>query len=440
MDLKKLMQLKNALVRQHTAVPEQAGKSQLWHSSPHKFDRFDISKIGSGEGNQSFGHGIYLAESPAVSGPLGQYAEKFKRHPAAAQSGGPHTYKVEVPNEAIAKMLDWDKPLGKQHPFVQDRLNFLKDELSNAHVLDDYLERKNADWPELTGGEFFRQIMGRAHMDDALPAFTDLNPYKPNIATSNLLHQMDIPGVKYLDQLSRGAEDGTRNLVSFSDDLPKIIERNGELLPGYSGGKLVKGALDMLEKANPEKTVKAYKLFRTNPKAPDELFPLFVNANKPVPMNQWVDAEVGPMSNTGKVKSKLGDLAYRPGWHAGDLPIATHIGGKSDPALKAPDYRPQNQVWAEIEMPADVDWQTEALRRAERNKAGNIIPRTAHITDQIPEGGHYRYKTNPNMTGDWMIGGSMKVNRVLSPEEVQKINEAAGVADLPPFSPLDFLK
>ncbi len=26
---------------------------------------------------------------------------------------------------------------------------------------------------------------------------------------------------------------------------------------------------------------------------------------------------------TGKVKSSIGDLAYRPGFHAGDLPIAT---------------------------------------------------------------------------------------------------------------------
>ena len=40
------------------------------------------------------------------------------------------------------------------------------------------------------------------------------------------------------------------------------------------------------------------------------------------------------------------------------------------------------------------------------------------------------------MTGDWLIGGSMKVNRVLTPEEVMAINEAKGVADLPRFEPL----
>jgi hypothetical protein len=55
----------------------------------------------------------------------------------------------------------------------------------------------------------------------------------------------------------------------------------------------------------------------------------------------------------------------------------------------------------------------------------------AHITDQVPFGGFYRYKTNPNMTGNWLIGGNMKVNRVLPDEEVKAINDAAGTADLP---------
>ena len=188
----------------------------------------------------------------------------------------------------------------------------------------------------------------------------------------------------------------------------------------------------------PEKTVKAYKLFRTNSKKPGQLFPLFVDANTPVPIGKWVAAKAGdPGKDPTKVKSKLGDLAYRPGWHAGDLPVATHIGGKSSPDLKAPDYRPDNHVWAEIEMPDDIDWQSVANSRMERTKAGAPKPATAHITDQVPFGGHYRYKTNPNMTGNWMIGGSMKVNRVLGDDEVKAINDSNGVADLPRLARAD---
>lgn len=182
----------------------------------------------------------------------------------------------------------------------------------------------------------------------------------------------------------------------------------------------------------PKKTVKAYKLFRTKG---SNIYPLFVNANDPIPVGKWIEAEVGPLVGA-KVKSKIGPLAFRPGWHSGDMPIATHIGGKQPGTLKKPNYRPDNQVWAEIEVPADVDWQEEANRRAQKTKSGKIIPRTAHITDQVPKGGFYKYKTNSNMTGSWLISGAMKVNKILSDAEVEKLNKKFGVHDLPRLADL----
>jgi hypothetical protein len=185
----------------------------------------------------------------------------------------------------------------------------------------------------------------------------------------------------------------------------------------------------LYESYTPNSTVKAYKLFKRGKDG--NLYPLFVNNKEPVPMGKWLEAKSGTMTAEGKVKSKLGPLAYRPGWHSGNLPIAHHIGGKSDPKATKPDYRPSDQVWAEVEHPADVDWQSRANAAAKRNKKGEIIPNTAHITDQVPYGGHYHYKTNANMTGNWIISGNMKVNRVLSDDEVKSINDAAGVSDLP---------
>jgi hypothetical protein len=38
-----------------------------YHGSPHKFSKFDMSKIGTGEGAQAYGHGLYLAENPKVA-------------------------------------------------------------------------------------------------------------------------------------------------------------------------------------------------------------------------------------------------------------------------------------------------------------------------------------------------------------------------------------
>lgn len=50
------------------------GSIRVYHGSPHKFDKFDLSKIGTGEGAQAYGHGMYMAESPGVAK---QYAESL---------------------------------------------------------------------------------------------------------------------------------------------------------------------------------------------------------------------------------------------------------------------------------------------------------------------------------------------------------------------------
>lgn len=39
----------------------------VFHGSPHKFSKFDASKIGTGEGAQAYGHGLYFAENPKVA-------------------------------------------------------------------------------------------------------------------------------------------------------------------------------------------------------------------------------------------------------------------------------------------------------------------------------------------------------------------------------------
>ena len=139
----------------------------VWHGSPHKFDKFDASKIGTGEGAQAYGHGLYLAESPEVAqsyraavsaekgrafglddGPtkgiatliaargrdgetlarkayasLGDQLEPTIAAARQAVDGGSSLYKVDLPDEVIAKMLDWDKPLSQQPPEVQKALN-----------------------------------------------------------------------------------------------------------------------------------------------------------------------------------------------------------------------------------------------------------------------------------------------------------------------------
>jgi hypothetical protein len=48
-------------------APTPAYPIRAYHGSPHSFDRFSLDKIGTGEGAQAYGHGLYFAESEDVA-------------------------------------------------------------------------------------------------------------------------------------------------------------------------------------------------------------------------------------------------------------------------------------------------------------------------------------------------------------------------------------
>ena len=152
------------------------------------------------------------------------------------------------------------------------------------------------------------------------------------------------------------------------------------------------------EKPAPTKTVKAYKQFRTLKSQPGKLFPLFIGNKEDTPVGQWLDAEHIPTKG----------YAPRPGWHAGVLPIAPHLRSKENKIQSG-------RVWAEVEIPADKPWQHIADTAA-----------TKDIQDRIPEDGHYRFKTNKMQGGAWLIGGALKVNRVLADHDIRHILHEAG--------------
>lgn len=164
----------------------------------------------------------------------------------------------------------------------------------------------------------------------------------------------------------------------------------------------------------------AYKLFRTKRSDPGKLFPLFVLADEEVPAGVWLDAKAGELLPSGKVKSKLGPLAYRPGWHLSDIPLAIHIGVKEDGVIK---YMHPDHVWCECEYDDSIDYQPEADSNG-RTPTG-FDARKAFLR-KIPVNGCYRYKTSPMMLGTWIISGRIKINRVLSDAEVSAICEKHG--------------
>lgn len=228
-----------------------------YHASPYKFDKFDMSKVGTGEGAQAFSHGIYLAEHPdvargyhrALAGDeflVGGNAVGHTRAPLSpeahaatliqdygdvatarrraqqlvdnmywppkqgesviaalddvAKKGvttrqGGAVYKVDLPDEHIGKMIDWDTALGQQQHVMQS-LGAKLQELGLSH--------------ENTGEDLLKALGATSGGDKAREA-------------SRMLLESGIPGTKYFDRDSRSAGKGTRNFVIYDDQLAKIL-------------------------------------------------------------------------------------------------------------------------------------------------------------------------------------------------------------------------
>ena len=185
----------------------------------------------------------------------------------------------------------------------------------------------------------------------------------------------------------------------------------------------------------PKKTGIGYKVFYRGKDG--KLYPPMVaNPNgEDTPVGVWLNADAAPVageSKTGRPQVKAGGkgtqggsgtLAYRPGWHLGEIPYALQFNRKDENGEKT--LFPKDFVWAEVEYAADNDYQEEAMREGV-NASGKFQHSLAGLK-HVPTNGFYRYRTNPNPATDpWIITGAMKVNRVLTNEEVDDIVRAAG--------------
>jgi hypothetical protein len=250
------------------------GASIVYHGSPYRFQRFDPTKIGSGEGAQAYGYGHYVAESPGVAKqyqetlsqktfsrleqkgrndyrvtapdgsvlidgvPLGR-ATQVKNEFDKGQTGS--LYTIDLPDPAIARMLDWDKPLSEQPESVRKAVLPL---LNDAFQVRQY----KGGWGNLEpDANAVRDVFTKSGqpLGTYLAADADAlnfsgsaivkalgNMDKQSVEVSKKLRQAGIPGIRYLDQGSRGAGQGTSNFVVFpgEEDLLRILSVEGGLL------------------------------------------------------------------------------------------------------------------------------------------------------------------------------------------------------------------
>ena len=107
-----------------------------WHGSPHDFDEFDLGAIGSGEGAQFYGWGLYFAKNKEMAK---NYKEVLSNVHETDKSS---LFKVDIPESN--KMLDWNQTLNIQPKEIQeqiiDAINSLdtlqKDAFINAYRSD----------------------------------------------------------------------------------------------------------------------------------------------------------------------------------------------------------------------------------------------------------------------------------------------------------------
>jgi len=280
-----------------TLSAQSAPKIIAYHGSPHDFDRFDASKIGTGEGAQAYGHGLYFAGaegtaktyrdiSPAV--PSGAAAKAIQQLQQRAvqlelEASGIWDAMQRAADERGSLSPGWGAIRGVPQD-VQDalgpRLRAINEQLSSlrleqqrvrdglrGHMYEVELgtpEDAFLDWdrPLSTPAAAAGAAIVRERNPAAMPlpilraiedgswrfeSFPGRNPFDGaahNIARTaksaegaKALLEAGVPGVRYLDGSSRSAGTGTRNYVMFpgTEDRIRILRKYGLLGPAAAG-------------------------------------------------------------------------------------------------------------------------------------------------------------------------------------------------------------
>ena len=236
----------------------------VYHGTPHRFPgteenplgEFDASKIGTGEGAQAYGHGVYLAEDPKIAAEYSKrlWANKnYLGHPeinAAEKKAsnasnawfqsvidgaptetkaklkavyetadaelkttksqyGKQMYKADLPDKMIDKMLDWDEPIGA------GKENLLVEIAKNPKLDVKQYEELLGLTPTSVNQQETGEMLYKALRED-LGSDTE---------ASAVFQQAGFPGVKYLDALAKKR----RSDVDWTD---KKDKRNFVVFPG----------------------------------------------------------------------------------------------------------------------------------------------------------------------------------------------------------------
>lgn len=457
-----------------------------YHGSAADFKKFDLSHVGEGEGAMAHGYGVYVAFTEQTGK---DYAVALSRSKSGYRYEGlipvtKSSEQVRINNilrrlsymsikDSIEEEIsdaEWglmwvknNKP-SRIDEFTED-VNFVKSiepgdfvwheadrNLYQTEIPEDtgsnYLDEKRLRTPEEAKelvAEIEAELVARGiDLGDEGDYMMSWNKLKDSMLASQFSDRFMYDGITLIFQ---GVED--LNVLDAKKAASEVFSSLGFVGIKYVGGRdgecaviFNENDVDIVghthfrlrEKPAPKKTGIGYKVFfRKNGK----LYPPMVaNPNgEDTPVGVWLDADAAPIageSKTGRPQVKAGgkgtqggsgQLAYRPGWHLGTIPYAIQFNRKDENGDKT--LFPKDFVWAEVEYAADKDYQTEA--EAEGINANGKYQHSLAGLKRLPEDGFYMYRTNPNPETDpWIITGAMKVNKVLTREEVDELVREAG--------------
>lgn len=245
-----------------------AGMIKAWHGSPHIFDRFDFSKIGTGEGNQVFGHGGYIAQARAVAeyyrnalskarGLTGDITIDGVRIPREQATRGQQlaggALKWKDPDSVLAQLKPTDFTPG---PAIEEARQLLSQgrvgraepgalyevgfDAEHPQLLD-WNRPLSAQSPEVLANLERTGWMGKArqYFQDNRKLFPnptgeDFHDYlthgPPKIKAKAIAQRLDragVPGIRYLDASSVREGGGTSNFVVLNDKKLQIMRMLG---------------------------------------------------------------------------------------------------------------------------------------------------------------------------------------------------------------------
>jgi hypothetical protein len=248
---------------------------RVFHGTPHDVgDKFDLNKVGSGEGAQVYGWGLYFAENPDVAQDYRKNLSGYDELTIVTDKGKKKGHQLDSIDMEAAKYLEVGERIAGQ--FKHNTVYYAKKEAEKAGKndviarIDEYGRDAKVTWEKNLGNVYEVDIAADKE-NDFLDWDKPLSEQSRNIfeilkysgfdvefglhktgqsayegevsiyavsaskqdaskKASEFFNSIGIKGIKYLDQGSRGSGEGTYNYVVFDPSIIKIVAKNGQFV------------------------------------------------------------------------------------------------------------------------------------------------------------------------------------------------------------------